>query len=553
MTNTPVYRYFIANLITGSIVMEIPFGGVSWERKVNAAGRFSGTIAADEYTNAFDLYETTLPGKYALYVMRNGVCVWGGVIWSRSYDITEKKLSVEAAEFVSYLYHRVFWKTFSTDEYQASNNSTAGSDADTIKSFLEQLISAVSDDQAGLEADEIAYGASDVHCRLNQYKNTTGTLATLVSEEPHGFTVGDSIFVYIGDVAVPAAYKGTFTVTATPSDREFSYVTTSTTVQASYVNISAIATTYAILSSTKTLLETQSDVRISTNISTSLDDYVTNATGDNNPFTFRGSDAKYVGEIIANFANAGVPSKPLTARADIDPEVSTRFDFTIESNFDTDTQTFNNVFKAWLVRKDVNNPSAGIEAAIPLTNLYGDSSNRTADTLIFEHPGNISAMTLEESAENAATRTWVIDNKNDMDSVAAKYYGSYTNIPYLSGSDYPILEYVITNRDLKVISDEGVAKFAKELGYKLAPPVGTVSVQVNGSLQPEVGSYLPGDWCIIVPNDTFMNKRLAPPYENREGLIVRKIKSYKVSVPDFPTFPEMVDLELVAEWEDTND
>ena len=65
-TNTPVYRYFTANLITGAIVMEIPFSQVSWERKVNAAGSFSGTIAADEYTNAFDLYETTIPGKYGL-------------------------------------------------------------------------------------------------------------------------------------------------------------------------------------------------------------------------------------------------------------------------------------------------------------------------------------------------------------------------------------------------------------------------------------------------------------------------------------------------------
>jgi hypothetical protein len=557
MTNTPVYRYFTADLITGEIVMEVPFSGVSWERKVNSAGGFSGSIAADEYTKAFDLYNTTLPGKHALYVMRNNVCVWGGIIWSRNYSITEKRLEVQAAEFVSYLYHRLFWKTITTDSNQPGEENSddptpVTGNTQTIKAFLETLINAVSTDQDDFEDDETAkaYGASDVHCRLIEYKNTTGTLATLASEEPHGFAVGDSVVVYINDVAVPAAYTGTFTVTATPSDREFSYVTASTTVQASYVDISATAATYAILEDTRDLLLSRADVRISLNVDNALADYVTVATGENNPFTFRGSEAKYVGEIIANFANAGVPSKPITANLNIDPEVSTRFDFTIESNFDTDTQAFFNVFRAWLVQKDINNPSLGIEAAKPLNELYGVSSSKTADSLIFEHPGNVASLTLEETAESAATRTWVVDSGNDLDGDAAKYYGAYTNIPYLEGANYPILEVAVTNRDIKVSGDEQVAPYAKQLAYSLAPPVGKINVTVNGSLQPEVGTYYPGDWCVIIPNDDFINERLRPPYENREGLIVRKIKSYRVNVPDFPTFPETVDLELVAEWED---
>jgi hypothetical protein len=159
-------------------------------------------------------------------------------------------------------------------------------------------------------------------------------------------------------------------------------------------------------------------------------------------------------------------------------------------------------------------------------------------------------MTLEESAETAATRTWIIDSQNDLGATASKYYGSYTNIPYLDGSAYPILDHLVTGKDFKVSSDEQMSKYAKQIGYKISPPVGKISVSVNGSLQPEAGTYSPGDWCIIIPNDTFMEKRLAPPYENREGLLVRKIKGYSVSVPDFPAFPETVSLELVAEWED---
>jgi hypothetical protein len=551
MTNTPVYRYFTADLITGQIVMEVPFQGVTWEKKVNAAGSFSGQIAAEQYTDAFDLYNSTLPGKNALYIMRNNVCVWGGIIWSRSYEITEKRLSIQGSEFVSYLFHRTFWKSFTTDAYQAVNNSTdptpVTGNTQTIKAFLETLITAVSNDQDGLEEDDLSYGASDVHCRLNQYRKSSST-ATITSEEPHGFTVGDSVVIYIGDGAVPAEYSGTKTITGTPDEREFQFAVSAGTT--TITDISATATTYAILSSTNNLLQTQSDVRMTTDIDDALADYVTFAYGDNNPFTFRGTDGRYVGEIIQRFANDGVPSKPITADADTDPDISTRFDFTVESVFDTDTQTFNNVFKAWLVKKDINNPTQGEDVAKDLSQLYGSSSGRTANTLIFEHPGNISSMSLEESAETSATRTWVIDSENDLEGGSAKYYGSYTNIPYLQGANYPIIENIITGRNLNVSGDEQVAKHAKELGYKISPPVGVFRVSVNGSLQPEVSTYVPGDWCIIVPNDEFINKRLAPPYENRLGLIVRKIKGYSVSVPDFPAFPEVVSLELIPEWDD---
>lgn len=542
-TNTPVYRYFTANLITGAVMMEIPFSGVSWERKINAAGNFSGTIAADEYTNVFDLYETTIPGKYGLYVMRNDVCVWGGLIWSRSYSITDKALSVQASEFVSYLYHRTFWKTFSTDEYQASVNNV---DADTIKSLLETLISSVSNDQDGMETDALAYGASDVHCRLLTYARDSSNIATIVTEESCGFSVGDSVYIY----GVPdSSFNGTQQILSVSSDgRVFTYANTGSFI--TQTNIGSLVVAYAVLSSTRTLLQTQANLRISTDIDSALANYTTYAAGDNNPFTFRGSDAQYVGEIISNFANSGVPCQASTANNDADALLSVRFDYKIDSVYDIGTRTFSNVFKAWLVKKDINDPTLGIEAAKPLSELYGVSSAKTANSLVFEHPGNISSMTLEESAETAATRTWVVDSRNDLDNDAAKYYGSYTNTPYLSGANYPILEYVVTNRDLNVSGDEQVAKFAKQIGYRLAPPVGKITVQVNGSLDPVVGTYSPGDWCVIIPNDAFMNKRLAPPYENREGLIVRKIKSFSVSVPDFPAFPETVSLELIAEWED---
>jgi len=45
-----------------------------------------------------------------------------------------------------------------------------------------------------------------------------------------------------------------------------------------------------------------------------------------------------------------------------------------------------------------------------------------------------------------------------------------------------------------------------------------------------------------------MPKGTASDQEPRDDVIIRKISSYKVSVPDSPSFPEMVDLKIVTDW-----
>jgi hypothetical protein len=82
--NVTEYRYFTTDLLTNQVLAEIPFKGVSYERALKAAGGFSGNIAITEETSTYDLYDSTMPGKTGLYVVRNGVCVWGGIIWGRS-------------------------------------------------------------------------------------------------------------------------------------------------------------------------------------------------------------------------------------------------------------------------------------------------------------------------------------------------------------------------------------------------------------------------------------------------------------------------------------
>jgi hypothetical protein len=600
--------------------MEVPFSGVSWERKINSAGSFSGSIAipGNAATDAirlsssedhFDLYNSTLPGKNAIYIMRNDQIVWGGIIWTRDYDIKTKVVNVSALEFVSYLYHRVFWKTFVLPEITTS-----------VKDMLDTFITYINNDQDTINT---TYAASDTH-NLVTYYAQSGVTVTFTTEEKHNFTTGDlvkientNLYDYDGNKVVTVlnprqftfASSGSRTVTTTP--------------------FSADSGAHAILNANYEKIQSASAVNLTSDVDIELDDYKIIGSGDNNPFEFRGHRMMYVGEIIENFAKNGVPAysqavtaggeypkatvggnvkrvvkKQTTANvatlttstphgfvignsvtvANVDsvfngtytisavdiytfsyaktispdvPEtlvgsdvVSVRFDFTVEPNYNPNTKTFSNVFQAWLVQKDTNNPLGTIDDGQDLETLYGPSS-LGANQLVFEHPGNIASLTLNESAEKGASRTWVVDNKNDLGSEAAPFYGSYTNIPYL-GDLFPLLDVAITDRDLPAESDESVVPFAKEMGYRLAPPVGDYKIVVNGSIAPEVGTYIPGDWCVIIPNDEFINNRLRVPYENRSGLLVRKIGSYKVNVPDSPAYPETVELELIVEWEVTS-
>ncbi len=115
----PEYRYFMTDLLTNEIIAEVPFRGVTWERAVKGAGTFSGRIPVIAATKSLDLYNTTMPGQTGLYVVRNGKCVWGGIIWARQYQFGSKDLSISASEFESYFYHRLIWKTW-THEYGAT-------------------------------------------------------------------------------------------------------------------------------------------------------------------------------------------------------------------------------------------------------------------------------------------------------------------------------------------------------------------------------------------------------------------------------------------------
>jgi len=106
------YRYLLADLLTNDIIAELPLTGVAFTEQLNQAGTFSGHILLSGVnTTEFNVIASTIPGRSVIYVDRDGVLVWGGIIWNRSYGSSSQQLSISAREFESYFERRRITQT----------------------------------------------------------------------------------------------------------------------------------------------------------------------------------------------------------------------------------------------------------------------------------------------------------------------------------------------------------------------------------------------------------------------------------------------------------
>lgn len=104
---TTTYRYLFADLLTNNIIAELPLTNVSFTQQLNQAGTLTGQLLLSGINaNSFNVLNGTIPGKTGIYVDRNGILVWGGVIWGRPYSSDSQTLNIEAREFESYFERR---------------------------------------------------------------------------------------------------------------------------------------------------------------------------------------------------------------------------------------------------------------------------------------------------------------------------------------------------------------------------------------------------------------------------------------------------------------
>jgi len=101
------YRYLFADLITNDILAEIPLTNVSFTQSLNTPGSFTGSIlGSDVNEQGYDIPNSTIPARTAIYVDRDGVLIWGGIIWLRTWDTDAQRYTFSAREFGSYFERR---------------------------------------------------------------------------------------------------------------------------------------------------------------------------------------------------------------------------------------------------------------------------------------------------------------------------------------------------------------------------------------------------------------------------------------------------------------
>lgn len=105
------YDYLFCDLLTNAVLAELPLGRVRFTCARNGAGTFSASLAiGDTRVARQGPISATIPGRTAMYVLRDGEPLYGGIVWTRRYKASEGHIEIGGAEWWSY-FHRRFITT----------------------------------------------------------------------------------------------------------------------------------------------------------------------------------------------------------------------------------------------------------------------------------------------------------------------------------------------------------------------------------------------------------------------------------------------------------
>ncbi|MFD4572106.1 hypothetical protein ACFWNK_01755 [Streptomyces sp. NPDC058417] len=130
------YTYLFCDLLTDQLLAELPMSGVTYGYTLNGVGTLRGTVPFSDETLPLDPETATTPARTAVYVDRDGVLVWGGILWTRE-DAGGGK-AIQCAEFLSYFQHRYVKLTLSTDTSLITNTGYVGSGAGAQRLYPDQ-------------------------------------------------------------------------------------------------------------------------------------------------------------------------------------------------------------------------------------------------------------------------------------------------------------------------------------------------------------------------------------------------------------------------------
>jgi|LakMenEpi03Aug12_release.lakeMendotaPanAssembly.Ray.scaffolds.fasta_scaffold35389_1 membrane protein implicated in regulation of membrane protease activity len=394
-------------------------------------------------------------------------------------------------------------------------------------------------------------GVDGVTATVNN-KKLTSNVATLTTSSAHGANIGDMVTV----TNVDATFNGVYYIDDVPTTTTFTYGKTAADVPSA-----AVASGVAVISGFTDVFNTQHMIYTAPTATTFTVDLAdtdmpeTTVSGTvtksaivavgtygsfpgNSDIGIDYSTNDYSGLNVPNTNYRGYELRSVGEELDQYSDTVDGFEYRIDCDlvYVGDIPTFTRTFV--LIPIDFPNPPSAGEVSPP--SRYG------ADQLVFEYPGSIIDINMEESAEDAATRFFVVGNIPDLGEDASQPYAVASATDLLEAG-WPILDQEETRNEEG--DETALYSHAQRYLAEMRPPISDIKVKVNGSLSPKIGEFVPGDWCSIVIEDEFIRMRLASDLEVRDTVIVRKIEGFKVTVPDTPSFPEETELLLVTEPE----
>jgi hypothetical protein len=94
------------------------------DKQLNQAGNFTGTFKLGTgIEDDAELIGASYPQRCCIYCQRNGVTVWGGIIWSRTFESNAKTCQLSAQTFESYMNKVIIEDDF--ERYSANQLQTA--------------------------------------------------------------------------------------------------------------------------------------------------------------------------------------------------------------------------------------------------------------------------------------------------------------------------------------------------------------------------------------------------------------------------------------------
>jgi hypothetical protein len=400
--------------------------------------------------------------------------------------------------------------------------------------------------------DTVVISGADGSSKAISNKQLTSNIATLTTSAAHGANIGDTITVS----GVDSTFNGVYYIDNVPSTTTLTYAKEATNVPSTAVSptgslvvqvpATVFDTSHVVIevptSTTFTVDLADTDMPATTVTGATVVKTPTVSIGTYGPFPGNSdvdiyySTDEYSGQNIPNIPYRGYELKNAGEALDEYSDTVDGFEYRIDCHLEYVGVV--PVFTRELVLMSIDFPNPPTEGEVSPISRFG------ADRLVFEYPGSIISMTMDESAEDSATRFFVVGNDSDLGEDASQPY-AVASATDLLAAGWPLLDQEETRNDT---SDETrLYAHAQRYLAEMRTPISDISVTVNGSFSPKIGEYAPGDWCSIIVNDEFVRMRLASDLEPRDTVIVRKIDGFKVTVPDVPSFPEEVQLILVTE------